>query len=209
MSAIPGKRARVLITARSSVAFTGEATSPDAGYEVYTIDDRDKRYWDRDMPVTVYRNAAAVDPAEYRIQPAGGRVHFLAAQDPGDEITVDGYYFPVSHVLGINEYTLTISSELVDISDLRPGRHFRDRLANLVEAAGTLSGFYLTDHNFKERLLEQERLALEFEPDSANGEFFGLFAFLDTSELTQAVEGAVETSVSFESDGFILLDQQP
>ncbi len=214
MGAVPGKKGRVFITARNSLTFTDEPTSPDGDFLVYTIENRDLRYWDRDEDIDVFRNASLVDQGEYRIQHGGGKVHFFVAQDPGDSMTVSGNYFPVSEAAAFNEFTLTINSEIVDVShftdELDPNRGYRRTLANIVDASGTVSGFHIDDHNFAERLIEQERLAIEFEPWPDNGEeFFGVFAFMDSDALTQAVEGAIETSVSFESDGDILIDTRP
>lgn len=214
MGAVPGKKGIVFITARTSLPFTAEDTSADADFLIYTIDDRDLRYWDRDEDIDVFRNASLVDAEEYRIQHAGGKVHFFVAQDPGDVITVSGNYFPVSEAAAFNEFTLTINSEIVDVShftdELDPHRGYRRTLANIVDASGTVSGFHIDDHNFAERLIEQERLAIEFEPWPGTGEeFFGVFAFMDSNEITQAVEGAIETSVSFASDGDILVDTRP
>lgn len=205
--ALPGKHAAVRVMSESSTSFTDEATTANAERTIYTIDDRDLRYWDRDVAVVVSRGGQTVPRSEYRIQHAGGRIHFRDAQDEGTVVTVSGAYVSVVTAVQTREFTLTLDRELSDVTVFE-SEGWRDRLAGVGGATGTLSGFYNADNLFTDRLLEQKPLVLELQPDGANdGEVFSLYAVMESQELSAAVEGAVETSVPWESDGEILVER--
>lgn len=205
--ALPGKHAAVRVMSKSSTAFNGEVTTANAERTIYTIDDRDLRYWDRDVSITVTRGGSTVPPSEYRIQHAGGRIHFRTQQDAGTIVTVSGAYVSVVTAVETREFTITLDRELTDVTVFE-SEGWRERLAGVGGATGTLSGFYNADNLFTDRLLAQEPLVLELQPDGANdGEVFSLYVVMESQELSAAVEGAVETSVPWESDGEILIEQ--
>lgn len=204
--ALPGKHAAVRVMSQTSTPFTDEATTANGDFTVYTIDDRELRYWDRDVPIVVERDAVVVPATEYRIQHAGGRIHFREAQDPGAVITVSGNYYSVVTAIESREFTLTLDRELTDVTVFESDG-WRERLAGVGGATGTVSGFFNKNNLFTERLLTQKPLVLELQPDAANdGEIFGLYVVMSSQELAAAVEGAVETSVPWESDGDILVE---
>lgn len=204
--ALPGKHAAVRIISQTSTPFTDEATTPDATFTIYTIDDRELRYWDRDVPIVVERDGVVVPPAEYRIQHAGGRIHFREAQDPAAVITVSGAWFAVVTAVECREFTLSLEREITDVTVFE-SNGWRERLAGVGGATGTVSGFYNANNLFTPRLLAQKPLVLELQPDAANnGEIFALYVVMSSQELSAAVEGAVETSVPWESDGEILIE---
>lgn len=204
--ALPGKHAAVRVMSDTSTPFTNEATTANAGRTIYTIDDRSRRYWDRDTALTVTLDGQPVPRAEYRIQHAGGRIHFREPQDAGAVVTVSGAFVSVVTAVQTREFTLTLDRELDDVTVFESAG-WRERLAGVGGAAGTLSGFYDADNLFTDRLLQQKPLVLELQPDGANdGEVFSMYVVMESQELAAAVEGAVETSVSWESDGEILVE---
>lgn len=190
----------------TSTAFTEESTTPNADYTIYTIDDRDKKYWDREVDVLVYRNGVLVPEHEYRIQHAGGRIHFWEAQASTDTITVSGAYVTVVTAAECNEYTLTNESEIIDVTVFESDG-WRERLAGILGANGTVSGFWVVNNLFTPRLLEQKPLILELQANKDDPEVYAMYVVVESQELAPAVEGAVETSVSWQSDGDILIEQ--
>lgn len=204
--ALPGKHARIRVMSKSSTAFTDEATTGDANDLIFTIDDRDKKYWDRNVPITVERNGSLVPENEYRAQYAGGRVYFWQAQNPGDTITVSGSFVAVVIAAECNEYTMAIDAEMDDVTVFESDG-WRERLAGIGGISGTVSGFYNINNLFTERLLAQEPLILEMMPDRFNTEIFAVYVVMENQELSAAVEGAVETSVSWQSDGDLLIER--
>lgn len=213
--AIPGKVALVkLLSDSSPLSFSDNPTTGDAEHKVYTIDDRDKRYWDRDTSVTVKNNGTVVDSGEYRIQHAGGKVHFYEAQAAEDDITVTGAYVAVSTVAQVSEYSYAINSEIVDVSHFKdssdPTRGFRDRMVNLVDASGSLSGFHVVNSLLQDYMLDSKTVVLEFDVDQEDEDidFFACYAVLESNEISPAVEGAVGESVSWQSDGHLLVEDK-
>jgi hypothetical protein len=206
--AIPGKKARIrVMSSAAPIAFSDEATSSDDEI-VYTIDDRDKRYWSVDTPIEVERNTVVVPVSEYRVQHAGGRIHFHEAQDPGDVITVSGAYVTVTTAVEVRDYSLSLNSEIVDVTWLNPDLEgFRERLANIIDATGTLSGFYNVNNLLTDKILQQRPTVIEMQADADEDEIFAVYAFLESEELSAAIEGAVETSVGWQSSGEILVEQ--
>ena len=189
------------------IAFSGEATVTNDDV-VFTIDDRTKRYWDLATPVVVERNGSTVPVSEYRVQHAGGRIHFHQPQDPGDTITVSGAYITVTTAVEVRDYSLSLNSEIVDVTWLNPDLEgFRERLANIIDATGTLSGFYNVNNLLTDKILSQSPTVIEMQMDADDDEIFAVYAYLESDELSAAVEGAVETSVSWASSGEILVEQ--
>jgi hypothetical protein len=204
--ALPGKYARIRIMSETSTAFSTESTTADASLRIYTIDDRDLKYWDREVAVQVFRNALLVPTSEYRVQHAGGRIHFWEPQDPGDAITVSGAYVTVVIAAECNEYTLTNESEVIDVTVFESDG-WRERLAGILGASGTVSGFWVVNNLFTPRLLAQKPLILELQANKNDPEVYAMYVVIESQELAPAVEGAVETSVSWQSDGDILIEQ--
>lgn len=205
--ALPGKKARLrVMSSAAPVAFSSEATS-STDQVVYTIDDRDKRYWDRNTPVVVEVNGNP--PAVgYRIQHAGGKIHFKEALDPGDTVTVDGAYVTVTTAVEVREYTLSINSEIIDVTWLNPALDgFRERIAGIIDASGTLSGFYNVNNLLQDKILAQAPTVLELEANDDLDEIIAFYVYLESHELQAAIEGAVGTSVGWQSDGDILVEQ--
>lgn len=204
--ALPGKYARIRIMSDTSTPFSAEATTGDAQNRIYTIDDRGLRYWDRDVPIQVERNAVLVPVHEYRVQHAGGRIHFWEPQDVGDVITVSGAYVAVVTAAECNEFTLTNDSEVVDVTVFESDG-WRERMAGILGSSGTVSGFWVVNNLFTPRLLAQEPLILELQMNKNDPEVYSLYVVAESQELAAAVEGAVGTSVSWQSDGDLLIEQ--
>ena len=204
--ALPGKYARIRIMSETSTAFTDESTTADASLRIYTIDDRDLKYWDREVAVQVFRNAVLVPTEEYRVQHAGGRIHFWEPQGGGDVITVSGAFVTVVTAAESNEYTLTNESEIVDVTVFESDG-WRERLAGILSSSGTVSGFWVVNNLFTPRLLEQKPLILELQANKDDPEIYAMYVVMETQELAPSVEGAVETSVSWQSDGDLLIEQ--
>src|SRR5690625_1708337 len=120
--------------------FTDEATVTTDNL-VYSVTDRVKRYFDRGTPIVVKRDGDVVPVSEYRVQHAGGRIHFRSEQS--GPVTVSGAYITVTTAVEVREYTFTINAEVIDVTWLNPALDgFRERMAGIVDAAGTLTGFY-------------------------------------------------------------------
>ena len=209
--AIPGKYALVYVQNDDAPIEANDEPMSTTDNLVFSIDDRNKRHWSRDFPVVVEEESSpgvwdVVDVGRYRVQHAGGRIHFHETQ-PLD-VRVSMYYVTVSVAAGANDYSVTIGSEMIDTTEFASGG-WRERMAGLVDATGSIGGFYLVNNFYQDRILQQESLVLEFYADQRETEVLSFYAYLESKELAAAVEGAVGTSISWQSDGDILVDQVP
>ncbi len=105
----------------------------------------------------------------------------------------------------INDATFAINGEIVDISAFGE-QGFRRTLQNLIDADITISGFYDPDDTdgqvaLRSAVLNQDSVNVSVLPDGTSG--FSCDAFVESFEVTTGVEGAVEVSISMQSDGEI------
>lgn len=214
---LAGKNALVKVMSdAAAVVFTDETTSTTDNI-VYTIDDRDLKYWDRDTAVVVEVDSVVADPSTYRVYHAGGAIVFNSSTV--GVVTVSGAYVAVTTAAEVSEYSYSINGEIVDVScfkeDTDPDRGFRIRLVNLIDANGTISGFENVNDLLKDYLLDSKAVVLEFDVDTTKtdyvtdfGEIFACYAVLENRELSAAIEGAVGSAVSWQSDGPLLIEQK-
>jgi hypothetical protein len=90
---LSGKLARILMPAEPSEQFDVEAMTPDADRKVFQIADTGYRMWDPKQPVTVSNGDGVINPAEYAVAYAGGKIIFAESRDVEEEITVSGFAF--------------------------------------------------------------------------------------------------------------------
>ena len=215
--ATAGKKAllKVMSTA-AAIPFTGEATTAEVANKVFVISNRTKKYWDLDTAVIAYEGTTTgdvVDSGDYRVQHAGGKLHFYEATT--ESIVVSGASVAASVAAEINNYTYTINREIVDVTAFKESTDatigFRDKLANIGDASGTASGFYVTDNLFEDRILSQSKFIMEFDVDqdtTDEGDIFACYAVLESDELAAAIEGAVGNTVNWQSDGDLLVESK-
>lgn len=122
---------------------------------------------------------------------------------PGKDAQVK---FGADQVVGLNDATFTINGELVDITAF-DSDGWRKRLANLRDASISISGFYDPTDSTGQVAAQSAILAgtkvedVAVLADGTSG--FKCDAFVETFELSPAVEGAVAVSISLQSDGEI------
>jgi len=122
-----------------------------------------------------------------------------------------GVYIGNNLVQEINEATFTINGEIVDISSFDSGG-WRERLLNLRDATITISGFYVpSDTNgqaaLRTALLTQalvEDVKVLADVNTATSGFI-CDAYVESFEISAAVEGAVTVSITLQSTGQIVV----
>jgi hypothetical protein len=131
-----GKVGAVLMQTEDPAAtFTDEATTPDAGKTRYTITDTNKKYWDKNTPVTVKKNGV-VQTNGYTIEYPGGVIVFDAALTT-ETILVSGKYITVDQPGGFFSWSLNVANKLEDVSDFET-----------VQANGGWEVYAVTNKNF-------------------------------------------------------------
>lgn len=176
-------------------AFTDEAASLVSG-KTYQIDDAIKQIWDVSVPVTIEDNAVAVAAANIEsIDYLNGKVTFIAAYVPTGPITVSGTYLPTSSVAGYRTFTLSLTSEAIDETDIPTAKAnggFRVFNAEGLKTVGLeLSGIYKKTNGFIAALKAREPLYVEINPDGeGNTVARGIFKY--TSQSQSGDVGALE-----------------
>ena len=113
-------------------------------------------------------------------------------------------------ILGVNNATFTVNREIVDITAFKSSANgFRDRLANLGDAGGSMAGFYTPTDTSGQVVLRASALTgsevsgLTVLAASSAGTGFKCDAFIESFETNPAVEGSVPFTCNFQSNGVV------
>lgn len=137
--------------------------------------------------------------ADYTLNRLNGTVTYESAVSR--TILISGSYLPMSTAAECREYSLTINGDPIDVT--RFGDDWLRKIQGLKSAKGSLSRWWDTDTYFVDALIAGDPVVIELyaqndqDPDR-------LWAILNSSEMSAAVDGAVEDSVSFESTNELL-----
>lgn len=107
-------------------------------------------------------------------------------------------------ILEINDASFSVNGEIVDVSAFGQDG-FRERLANLIDANVSMSGFYNPSDTTGQNVLRTAAVTgakvdgVEVLADGTNG--FKADCLIETFEVSPAVEGAVPVSISLQSTG--------
>ena len=113
-----------------------------------------------------------------------------------------------NHLMDVNDATFTVNREIVDISAFKESHDgWRDRLTNIGDGGGSMSGFYnVSDTNGQvvlrnAALTGNETSGLVVMASTVSGAGFKCDAFIESFEISPAIEGAVPFTMSFQSNG--------
>jgi hypothetical protein len=116
------------------------------------------------------------------------------------------HYLPLYEVGTVKDFSISVSADVLDKSTMDGGT-FRDKLAGLVDLSGSLTLLETPNQDYDPSgddiklfdLLSDgtpKVLEIKFDPDST--EVFRAFIIIESYENTGAVDGLVETSISFQ-----------
>lgn len=200
-----GRNARLYVTSNAApIAFTNEATTANTGRTEFKITNRTKRHWDKETPVVVTVTPVSAIPRHVRH--AGGVIVFDEPLPAGTTVTVSGKHVTTALAAEISEYSVNFANTTVDVSVLEVSG--RRKNSTYTDATGTITGFYNVDNLLQERMLDPKPVVIEMDFDSTKvgGEIFAVYARLNSHEITSVVDGAVGTTVGWESDGAVSVD---
>lgn len=206
--AYAGNKAMVKVSG-APVAFTDEATTANTARTIYQITDTTKQVWDKTAAITVERSTDAgatwttLDPVAdgYVLNRLNGSVVFVNARQTGTLIRVSGQYLPMSVAAECKEWKGTISADPIDVTPFQSD--WVVKVPGLLSGEGSLSRWWNIDTYFADSLLAGKPVVIELygqdnlDPDK-------IWAILTSDEMSAAVDGAVEDSVSFESTDELL-----
>lgn len=195
--AYAGKKALIKVSG-AAVAMADEPTTTGDN-QAYQITNAAKRIIALGAAITVEDGGAATAES-YTVNRLNGTITFSTV-DATRVITVTSQYVPLSVAAECHEYTLTINGEPKDVTAFQA--NWLSKIQGLKSAEGSLSRWWDIDTYFVDALTAGNPIVLELyaqsdlEPDR-------LWAILNSSEMSAAVDGVVEDSVSFESTDKLL-----
>lgn len=176
-----------------------DLTTVTNDYKTYQIEDELRQVIAFDIPVVV-KNHGIVTEEKYKVNRLNGTITFETVDDTR-VITVDCTYLPL---VTVAEAHVASYTEAVDIHEVpRFGDTHKRRIPGLKYASGSLSHWDILDSTFDDALVSGKPVVIELKP-SAQSKTKRLFALLESTEMSLAIDNPHEQSVSFIStDEFI------
>lgn len=206
MPATAGRKALIRVTG-AAVAFTNEAMTGDGAHLIYNITNTVKNCWDPFLPVTV-KVAGTTVTTGFTINRLVGRVTFAASQG-ASAVTVSGSYLPLSTAAGCHQYTITRDASLIDVSGF--GDNWKQSIAGMKSASGSLSRWYQSDSYFFDAMNGSTPVVLEFFADSTAAFTMRAWVAITKDSLSAAVDSAVDEAVDWsgtaDADGNVVATQ--
>lgn len=153
-----------------STAMVDEAMALVSG-KTYRITAAAKRIIDWNTAYTVKGNAVAI--ADSNIQSINfltGEVTFISSYTPTTPITISGSYLPTSEVAGAKQFTLTMTADATDTTDIPTAKTnggYKTFQSGLNTAALELSGIYKSANGNAAALASRSPVIIEINPDNA------------------------------------------
>jgi hypothetical protein len=195
--AIAGRKAQVKV-AGAPLTLTNEPTTSQ-GAGVFQVTAAAKRVLDRSAALTArYTTDSGVTytaATPTSVNRLTGQLTFTGLP-AGAVVQVTGAYLPLSAVAEAKEYGYTLTSKNVEASRL--GDVYVDRDTVQQDVTGTLGQWFSTDRYFENALTAESIVLLEFYSDSSAAVDLRCWATVSKTEMKAAMDGLVETTVSFE-----------
>lgn len=194
---LAGKDVIIKISGEGVVATDLATVTTD--YKIYQIADSLKQVITLNTPVTVKNNGIKTEE-KYKLNRLNGTITFETVDDTR-VITVDCTYLPL---LKIAEAHVVNYTEGVDLHEIpRFGDEYKRRISGLKYASGSLTHWDILDSTFSDALVSGKPVLIEYQ-HSETGKTNRLFAYLESVEMSLAIDNPSEESVSFIStDEFI------
>lgn len=177
----------------SATATTGEAMSVVTGQE-YAIDDAAKNIWDRSATITVYDNGSDVTSNVATFDYLFGRITFESGYSVTGPVTVDVTYFPATALSRYRGFTLTMSQESIDTTDMPATQANSGHMTydyGLKTVGIELTGVYNVANGYRASLVAREELIIEIDPGGTGKTVFRGF-FKPSSQRQSGAVGALE-----------------
>lgn len=194
---LTGKDVVIKVSGQGVVAANLPTTTLDN--KTYQIADELKQVIALNTPVTVKNNGVETEE-KYKLNRLNGTITFETVDDTR-EITIDCTYLPLVKVAEAHTVNYTEQTDLHEIPAF--GDEFKRRIPGLKYASGSLSHWNILDTTFTDALTSGKPVLIEYK-HSEIGKTNRLFAYLESVEMSLAIDNPHEQSVSFIStDEFI------
>lgn len=199
MPGVAGRRALVKVVG-APVAFLTEAMTDSGDGLTYQITNAAKRVWDPTAAILVYADAVQQAAGSYTLDRLTGRVTFTANQGAA-VITVSGSYLPASVAARGRGFSWNLQATLAEDNDydqVNTDGGFQRKQQVLLDVSGTVMAKFSADAYFRDALLNDEIVVLEFFPDRSQAHDLICWGRLSKVDLQAAVESVQERSIEFQ-----------
>lgn len=168
-------------------------------YITYQIADELRQVIALNAPIVVKNHGEKTDE-KYKVNRLNGTITFETT-DETRVITVDCTYLPLINVAEAHTVSYTEGVDLHEVP--RFGDEYKRRIPGLKYASGSLTQWDILDSTFTDALTSGNPVLIEYK-HSVTGKTNRLFAYLESVEMSAAIDNPQEESVSFIStDEFI------
>ena len=169
-----------------TTAFVDDAMTLVSG-KTFQITAGSKRIWDTAVAVTFKDNGVAVPAADVEtVNYLTGTVTFTAGHAVTGPIVVSGSYLPTAEIAGSKSFTLTMTSEAIDTTDIPTAKAnggFKTFDPGLNTASYELSGIYKSSNDNIANLIARLPLVVEVNPDNQGKAVArGIFKYLSQNQ---------------------------
>ena len=168
-------------------------------YITYQIADELRQVIALNAPIVVKNHGEKTDE-KYKVNRLNGTITFETADDTR-VITIDCTYLPLTKVAEAHTVSFTEGVDLYEVP--RFGDEYKRRIPGLKYASGSLAHWNILDSTFHDALTSGNPVLIEYK-HSESEKTNRLFAYLESVEMSAAIDNPQEESVSFIStDEFI------
>lgn len=193
---LTGKDVVIKVSGQGVVATGLTTTTTDN--KTYQIADELKQVIALNTPIIVYDNGVETTE-KYKVYRLTGTIEFETEKER--DITIDCTYLPLAKVAEAYVASYTEATDLHEVPQF--GDTHKRRIPGLRYASGSLNTWDILDTTFTDALTSGKPVLIEYK-HSEIGKTNRLFAYLESVEMSLAIDNPHEQSVSFIStDEFI------
>lgn len=195
---IAGKVGAVFLqTEAEPVAFTKESAAGNPERTVYTIENQNLRYLDKNTPVVVYVNDSTVSGG-FSVEHLGGVVRFLAPLPEGAEVTVSGKSVNVDQAGGFFNWSAELAADTADVTTFE-SEGWKEHLPAMKGFTASAESYW-ADERLSERLGQEIIVALYLDTGTNKNRYEG-YAVIAGDSIELAADDVVNESIEFEGSG--------
>ena len=163
--------------------------------KTYAINSLAHQIWDTSVPVTFKDGASAIAASNIlNVDYLSGRITFIGSYTPAGAVSVSGSYLPTAEISGSKSFTLTMTSDAIDTTDIPTAKAnggFKTFDPGLNTASFELSGIAKPSNDNIASLIARLPLVIEVNPDNQGKSVArGIFKYLSQSQSGEV--GALE-----------------
>lgn len=204
MPGIAGRRAMVRIPG-APAALSGEACANLGDNRAYRVTNAARRVLAPNAAITV-RVGGTPTGESFTLNRLTGTVTFATANAGRGAVTLDGQFLPLSTALGLRSYNWSLNATLADDTDwdtATADNGFQRRIQTMLDVTGSIGGKWRVDGPaaiWRDALLNESLVVLEFFPDRAGARDLIAWAVLAKQSLQMAMESVHTMEVEWQGE---------